>query len=376
MTEPGTRPSPPPRIDTTLSTTFHVFGVPIQLHFTFVVLIIFVIVGGVSGGQSALGSALYVSGLVAAVLIHELGHASLARYHGIRTLEIVMYPIGGVARLERQPSAREELSISLIGPLVNLAIAGALLGWLALRGPLASVETLQTPSDANVVERLAAANLFLGLFNLLPAYPMDGGRALRATLALRRPWDEATQIAAAAGRGLAIVMGLAGLLGGQTLLVFVALFVYLGALHEGAMAQSRRLTAGYTVRAAMISDFRTLSHGDTIRAAGDLLLSTSQQDFPVLHAGAVVGLLTRKALLRAMMAEGPGAFVAGAMDRNFLRLPPDTDLSEAMAVLAGPGTCALVMDGDTLLGLVTPENLTEFLLLRQATTAHRSTAPG
>ena len=141
------------------------------------------------------------------------------------------------------------------------------------------------------------------------------------------------------------------------------MFVYLGAAQEGAMARGRILTIGFPARAAMVTDFRTLEHGDTIRDAGDLLLATSQQDFPVMHGGSVVGLLTRSALIRAMLSQGPDAYVAGAMDRNFVRIPPDMDLSEAFAKTSG--SCALVMEGEHLLGMLTAENLSEFLLLRQ-----------
>jgi CBS domain-containing protein len=150
------------------------------------------------------------------------------------------------------------------------------------------------------------------------------------------------------------------------MLVFIGIFIYLGAWQEGTTAKGRSLTSGYPVRAAMITDFRTLPHGATIRDAGDLLLSTSQHDFPVVHGDQVIGLLGRGALIRAMMSDGPDAYVSGVMDRNFLRVPPETDLSEVVPKLSGPGAIALVMDADDrLLGLLTAENLSEFILLRQ-----------
>jgi Zn-dependent protease/CBS domain-containing protein len=341
------------------------FGVPVRLHFTFVLLLIFLVFIGVGERQSGALTALYILALFGSVLLHELGHALVGRRYGIRTLEVVMFPIGGVARLERMPKAREELWIASAGPLVNVLIAGVILGILWQRGGLLPVETLAQPSDANLAHRIALGNLILAGFNLLPAYPMDGGRILRSLLARFRTEDDATRIAARAGQALAIAMGLGGLLSSNFMLVFVAMFVYLGATQEAAAVRGRTLTAGYPVRAAMITDFRTLSHSDTIRDAGNLLLSVSQQDFPVMHGGRPVGLLTRNRLMRAMLAEGPDAFVAGAMDRDFPRLSPDQDLSEALPVLAGSGSCALVMDGDQLLGLLTSENLSEFLMLRQ-----------
>lgn len=349
---------------------FRFLGVPVRLHFTFLLLLIFLVFIGIGGRQSGLMTAIYVVALFASVLLHELGHTLVARHYGIRTLEIVMFPIGGVSRPERSPKGREELWISLAGPLVNALIAFALFGWLAIRQGFEPIELLREPTDANLIQRIAFGNLLLFVFNLLPAYPMDGGRILRSVLSLWKSEDEATQTAAAAGRLLAIAMGLFGLLSANFMLVFIALFVYLGASQEGAVAKGRLLTSGFPVRAAMITDFRTLSHGDTIRDAGQLLLATSQHDFPVMHGDQVIGLLDRAALMRTMLAEGPESYVAGAMDREFIRLTPDVDLSEAMPKLSAAGACALVMDAeDHLLGLLTAENLSEFILLRQVSLA-------
>lgn len=341
-----------------------------RLHFTFILLLVFLVFIGVGGDQSAATTALYVAALFASVLLHELGHTLVAKRYGIRTIEIVMFPIGGVSRPERQPKAREELWIALAGPTVNLLIAVVLLGWLASRQGFVAIEQLRQPTDANLAQRIALGNLMLWLFNLLPAYPMDGGRILRSFLALHRSEEEATRIAANAGQALAIFMGLAGLLWGNFMLVFVALFVYLGASQEGQAARGRILTTGFPVEAAMITDFRTLQHGETIRDAGNLLLATSQHDFPVMHGDAVIGLLTRAALVRAMITDGPDAYVSSAMNREFTRIAPTIPLTEALPLVSGSAACALVLDSDGhLKGMLTSENLSEFILLRQATMA-------
>jgi Zn-dependent protease/CBS domain-containing protein len=349
-----------------------IFGVPVRLHFTFVLLLIFLLFAGIGGQQSGAMTAVYIVALFASVLLHELGHTLVARRFGIRTLEIVMYPIGGVSRPERQPAARQELWIALAGPMVNFLIAVAIMGWIAAHQGFLSLRELAQPTDANLAQRIALGNLVLGVFNLLPAYPMDGGRILRSILSLSRPEEEATRIAAGAGQGMAVLIGLLGLLWGNFMLVFVALFVYLGAFQEGAAARSRLLTSGYPVSAAMITDFRTLAHGATIRDAADLLLQSSQHDFPVVHGDAVIGLLTRSALVRAMMTEqGAEAYVAGAMDRDFPRLDPNSSLAEAIPKLQVAGGVALVMDeDDRLVGILTSEHLSEFLLLRQIGAAH------
>jgi stage IV sporulation protein FB len=355
--------------DTMISGTVGVvrlFGIPVRLHFTFVLLLIFLLFIGIGNRQSGSATVIYVLALFGSVLLHELGHALSARQYGIRTLEIVMFPIGGVARLERMPKARQEFWIAIAGPLVNLLIAAGLLSYLATVSQLAPLEVLSEPTDANLAQRIALGNLVLFLFNLLPAYPMDGGRILRALIALRKPEDTATQIAARTGQILAMAMGLFGLLSGNFMLLFVAMFVYLGATQEAAVARGRSLTSGYTVRAAMITDFRTLPHGATIRDAGDLLLATSQKDFPVVHGDRVIGILDRSALVRAMLKDGPDAYVSAVMDRAFPRVSVDDDLSIAFERLSVTGSCALVFDGeDRLAGILTAENLSEFVLLRQ-----------
>ncbi|MGE5569929.1 MAG: site-2 protease family protein [Rhodospirillales bacterium] len=344
---------------------FRVFGVPVRLHFTFVLLFVFLVVLGIEEKHSALAGVAYLAALFGSVTLHELGHAAVSKLYGLRAVEVVMYPIGGVTRLSEAPQPRQELWIAAAGPAVNLAIALALFGALSSWGELAPAEELTRPSDANLLQRIAVGNLILTAFNLLPAFPMDGGRILRSILALSKPAEEATRLAARLSQFMAIAMGLYGLLNANYMIVFVAFFVYLGAAQESAAATGRILTQGLPVRAAMVTDFRTLSHGDTIGDAANLLLSTTQQDFPVLHGEEVIGLLGRNGLLRAMASGGPDSYVASAMNRNFLRLSPDEDLSGAMRPLARSGSCALVMENDRLVGLLTSENLSEFLLLRR-----------
>jgi len=348
------------------------FGVPVRMHFTFVLLLVFLLFIGIGGSQSAATTVVYIVALFGSVLLHELGHTLAARRYGIRTIEIVMFPIGGVSRPERQPRAHEELWIAIAGPMVNLLIAGALLVWVAAQHGFVALEQLRDPTDANLAQRIALGNLVLCVFNLLPAYPMDGGRILRSLLARRKPEEEATRIAARAGEALAVLMGLAGLLWGNFMLVFVAMFVYLGALQEASAARGRIFTSGFPVRAAMIKDFRTLAHGATVREAGDLLVSTPQHDFPVVHGGEVVGLLTRAALVRAMLKEGPDAYVASAMVRDFPRVSPDQPLTDVLPLASAPGRVALVFEDDgRLVGLLTSDNLLQFILLRQAAVAQQ-----
>ncbi len=345
--------------------TFQIGGVPVRLHFTFVLLIVFLLVNGLGSNQSAAFYVLYIIALFTSVLIHELSHAWVGARYGIKTVEIVMFPIGGVSRLARNPKPSEEIWIALAGPLANVLVAGVLLGVLAWQGALVNVLELFEPTDSNLVERIAFGNLVLAGFNLLPAFPMDGGRVLRSVLARLKNEEDATRIAAWSGRMLALSMGLYGLLSMHIPLVFVAFFVYMGAAREGAASMGRTLTQGIPVRAAMVTAYHTLSHGSTVRDAANLQLATAQQDFPIVHGEQVIGLLGRSALLRAMAREGPDTYVAAAMDREFPKLSPDMDLAEVLPLMAQAGACALIMQGEQLLGLITSENLSQYLLLRR-----------
>lgn len=338
-------------------------GIPIRLHFTFVLLLICLIGIGFSSNQSPTSYVLFVLAVIVSVLLHELAHAFIGWRHGIRTLEIVMYPIGGVARLERPPTPWEEFWIALTGPFVNLAIAGGIFAVLYSHHRVIDLFALTQPSDANLADRIALANLILAGFNLLPAFPMDGGHILRAILSRLKSEYEATRIATWSGRALAISMGLYGFIY-MPVLAFVAFFIYIGAASEGAASRGRSLTQGMPVRTAMMTDYRTLPHGATFRDAANLLLSSSQQDFPVVLGEQVLGLLGRNALLRGMAQQGPESYIAGYMEREFPSVSPDKDLADVLPMMAHSGACLLVMEEGKLLGLLCSENLSQFLLLR------------
>lgn len=338
-------------------------GVPIRAHFTFVLLLIFLIGAGAGSNQSPASYTLFLLALLASVLLHELAHAFVSSRCGIRTLEIVIFPIGGVARLDRPAKPREEFWIAVAGPLANLAIAGLILALLYSQNRAFHLLALEQPADANLADRIALGNLILAGFNLLPAFPMDGGRMLRAVLSRIKSEYEATRIATWSGRTLALSLGLYGLIY-MPMLALVAFFIYLGADDEGVASRRRSLSQGIPVRAAMMTEYRTLAHGSTIRDAAKLLLSTSQQDFPVLHGDQVIGLLGRNGLLRGMALEGPDSYVAQFMDREFTSVAPDTDLMGVLPLMAQGGACVLVVEDGRPLGLLSSENLSQFLLLR------------
>jgi len=344
-------------------------GIDVYLHFTFLLLLAFI---GLSQGligrslDAALGGVLFFTGLFVCVLLHEYGHALAARRYGIATRDITLLPIGGVARLERMPEKpSQEFVVALAGPVVNVVLAIGLFVGLKLGGwwqPLGSLTT----TSGNIFERLLVANVFLVLFNLLPAFPMDGGRVLRSLLAMRMDYANATGIAAAIGKGMAVLFGFAGLFGNPMLLL-IALFVWIGATQETAAAQMKSSFAGAAVRDAMLTDFRALSRHDSLADATQLLLAGSQTDFPVVEGGRVVGILDHGALFRALRERGHLAAVGDVMRSEFVSLRADQSLDEALAEVRAEGglTMAVIEDG-RFVGLLTPENVGEFLMIRRA----------
>jgi Zn-dependent protease len=346
---------------------FRMMGIPIRFHFTFHLLVILLLSTATINPGYVGAYWLYLIGIFASVLLHEIAHTLAGLVFGVRTREIVMYPVGGQSTLARPLKPLEELCVALSGPLVNLALAAGIFSYLARIHQSADIKfsSLIQPTDDSVLSRLLMGNLLLGAFNLLPAFPMDGGRILRALLSLVKPETEAARTAAWTGRSLAMSLGLYGLLAQQYIVVFFAFFLYLGAARESSSAENRIMTSGVPVRAAMIREFHKLSHGDTLRDAVHLLLATAQKDFPVVHGDRVVGLLDRGALLRALSREGPNAYVAGVMDRDFLRIEPNMDLAQALPMIPPAEPCALVMDGENLVGLLNADNLSEFVLLRR-----------
>jgi Zn-dependent protease/CBS domain-containing protein len=301
------------------------------------------------------------------VVLHEFGHALTAKRFGIRTRDITLLPIGGVARLERIPdNPVHELWVSLAGPAVNVAISGALLAGLGLSGGLGSPDGLNLVGGS-FLQRLLVVNLTLVGFNMIPAFPMDGGRVLRALLAMRMEYTRATQAAASVGQGLALILGFIGLFA-NPLLIFTALFVWIGAAQEARMAQIKSSLAGIPVSRAMMTDFRTLSAHDTLADAVALVRAGAQQDFPILEEGQLVGVLTRGDLIAALAKSDQGRSVADVMRREFQVADSHEMLEGAFSRLQACACHTLPVTHDgRLMGLVTMENLGEFLRVQAAT---------
>ena len=291
-----------------------VAGIGIYVHITFLILILFVFSMYFGEGGSALaihGTALVVA-VFGCVLLHELGHALTAKRLGVRTRDIVLLPIGGVARLERIPREPwREFSITVAGPLVNVLIAGGLYLALCLLQLPAELKlddfTTARSGGETFLRQLLEINIALVIFNLVPAFPMDGGRILRSLLALVMDHSRATRIAASVGQTLAIIFGIYGILNGHMILLLIAVFVYLGASAEAASSRMQTVFRGLPASAAVITRFVTLRPEDTLGAAVERLLSGSQADFPVLEEGLVLGVLTRRQLVSSLRASGSGS---------------------------------------------------------------------
>lgn len=353
-------------------------GIDVFVHVTFLLLLgVLAVVHWLAHGSltAVLTGTGFFLALFACVLLHEYGHALAARHFGIATRDITLLPIGGVARLERVPETpSQELWVALAGPLVNVGIAVVLALWLTLTGTWEPLSELSATSGS-FAERLLAVNLGLVLFNLLPAFPMDGGRVLRALLAMRMEHSRATRIAARIGQGAAIVFGLAGLFSNPMLLV-IAVFVWMGAGQEAAVAEVRSAIGTLAVRDGMITDFHVLSVNDTLGHAARLLLNGSQTDFPVVDPqGRVVGLLQRADLFAQLAERGDDASVGDVMQRSFAKLHPDESLDAALSRDALGASPICVVAESRLVGLLTAENLAELMNIRAALQARPAMAP-
>lgn len=345
-------------------------GIDLYIHWSFYLLLGWVALAHLLAGDgllTALTEVLFIGLLFGIVVLHELGHALAARRFGIGTRDITLLPIGGVAHLERIPEEpRKELVIALAGPAVNLALALLLLpAVVSIRG----WQSLDTVSmlDGDFLIRLWWVNLGLILFNLLPAFPLDGGRVLRALLAYRFEYVRATQLAAGIGQVLAVLLGLLGLLSGNLLLILVAVFIGLAAAAEGSTVQMRAALGSLPASAAMITHFCTLKPEDSVGQAVELLLNGSQQDFPVVQEPGRVGLLTRQDLFAALAKGDSDGPIAPHVRTEVPSVTPLEMLDRVVGHMQSSGLHTLpVLWRGRLIGMVTDDNLAELLMIRKA----------
>ena len=351
-----------------------VAGIDVNIHTTFLLLVAFVAISyGINGGSPTViaEGVLFLLALFACVLLHEFGHALAARKFGIQTRDITLLPIGGVARLERMPEKpRQELWVALAGPAVNVVIAALLFIGLLVSQAFEPLNQLSV-TGGNFFERLLVINVWLVVFNLIPAFPMDGGRVVRALLATRLEYTRATQIAASLGQGLAFLMGLLGLFGNPALL-FIAFFVWIGAAQESSAVQLKTQLSGIPVSRVMLTDFEVLSPTDPLSRPTELLLAGSQRDFPVVANATLVGILTRDDLIRALTTQNENMLVSYVMQKQFESIESNQMLEDlSLKMQTSRQNILPVVHNGALVGLVTMENIGEFMMIQNALKARK-----
>ncbi len=360
-------------------TVARVAGSEIRIHLTFLILLAWIGLAEYSqgGAAAAVNGVAFIVAIFACVVLHELGHAIAARRYGITTPDITLLPIGGLARLSRIPeNPAEEIVIAIAGPLVNVVIAAILIVILGARFDPATVASIENTAPG-FLTRLAAVNIWLVLFNLIPAFPMDGGRVLRALLAFKLGRRRATEIAARIGQGLAFVFGFWGLMSGNVFLVFIAVFVYLAATSEAGDVGMREAARRVKVDRAMVRVFEALGTNATVDEAADALLRTTQREFPIVDGGGKLrGFLSRNAMIAALKASGPTTPVIDVMTRDVPTVRSGQPLEMAIRLMQEKGASEVgVLDADErFVGYVSRENLAEFMMIEDAGT--HDTTPG
>lgn len=347
-----------------------VAGTEIRVHMTFALLLIWIWVMHyrIGGPPAAWEGVAFIISVFLCVVLHEFGHIAAARSFGIKTPDITLLPIGGLARLERNPTKPlEEFVIAIAGPLVNVVIAavvvlvvGGTLGW----------EQLVAPQDPRVdfLARLAGVNILLVLFNMIPAFPMDGGRVLRAILAWRLSWTRATRLAARTGQAIALAMGIFGVFF-NPLLILIAIFVYFAAETEAQSSELQAISDGTSVADVMVTEFVTLGPQARIGEAAELLLATSQSEFPVVNdAGRFEGLMTREGIVQAMRERGARAPVLTVMRRDIPTIDEQSPIDAGLRLMQEASAPAVaVIDGShRIVGIMNYETIGELLMLRNA----------
>jgi Zn-dependent protease/CBS domain-containing protein len=358
---------------------FDIRGITLRVHLTFPLILVwaalqFGLFAGL-GTSGAIFGILVTLLLFVIVVLHELGHSIVAQHYGIAVKDIVLLPIGGMAQMKSIPEDPvQEFFIAIAGPLVNFILAGLMilvnlvfgLGG-SLANPLALLFGFGGISVASIFNYLFIANLFLGIFNLLPAFPMDGGRILRALLATRLNYVRATDIAALIGKMMAILLGAWGVFGGGIFLILIAFFVFIEADQEGKIVKVRRMMRGLTVAQAYSAQARTLDPQATVGEAMELALNSLQSDFPVIDGGQVVGLLTRSKLVEALNQYGPAMQVRDVMLRDVEPVTPEEELYDVQQQMMESQLNALPVAGTGgYLGLITRRGIHELIQLASA----------
>jgi Zn-dependent protease len=354
-----------------------IFGIDLKINITFLFLLIWVAFSSLLTGASignAFTEVLFIIALFGIVVLHELGHALTAQGFGISTKDITLLPIGGVARLEKMPEdPKQELLVAIAGPAVNLILAGLLTFGLLVSGFFNQPISLGMV-ESNLWIRLLTANVTLFLFNLLPAFPMDGGRVLRSLLSLRMGAVKATKIAANIGKGAALLLGIAGIFFNPWL-VLTAIFVWVGASSEANTVLLQESVKDLQVRDAMISRFYQVEGNQALGSVMDLSIQTGQQNIPVTSNGHFLGIIRREDLLNALQRYGDRAPAYAAIGLEPEALSPTMSLKDALLKFAENQVLPVIEDGQ-LIGFITPQSIQQRIWLEQKMKVSQPPTPG
>ncbi len=345
-------------------------GIDIKVHITFFLILILAAVqwGGITGGvDGALFGVVLMILLFVCVTLHELGHSLAARYFGVPVREITLLPLGGVAIMTKNPEKPlHELIIAAAGPLVNVVIAGLLfipvgaqvrMNLLDGRGLLPDLTTVTL---STMLVWLFAANVSMIVFNLIPAFPLDGGRILRALLAMALGFARATRIASVIGQIIAVGLGVFGVVSGNFLLVLTAVFIFFGASQENGAAQSKTMLVTQKIGDTYNKHALTLQIGDRISRAVDFILTSYQPDFAVMQGSKLLGVLTREDVLRTLATTPGDPYVTEVMQREVAHLDAEDALDVARDKLKeGGARMGAVYRGNEYLGLVNLDDIGE-----------------
>lgn len=346
-----------------------IIGIKVSIHWTFLILLAWIIYVNYQVGASSqqmVWSVVYVIAIFVCVVLHEYGHALTARRFNIGTRDITLYPIGGIASLESIPKKpKEELLVAIAGPAVNVAIAILFFPFINLNEVFDSAGFTQI-DGTNFLTSVVSVNIWLVLFNMIPAFPMDGGRVFRALLALKLERVKATRIAAGLGQILAIGFMLFGLYSNPFLFI-IGLFIYFSAQAEAKHAQTELVLEGNTIQKVTMRSYPELSAASILRDAIDITLTTQQKNFVVVDDGNIVGTLSQSNIIRALRENTDDTKLAEVMDKNLLFMKVDTPMEVALRIMKQENkSMAIVTDGTVNIGIIDSDNLIEFILIQQA----------
>jgi Zn-dependent protease/predicted transcriptional regulator len=346
------------------------FGINVYIHWTFSLLIAWIIFTNIRAGLDAIQigwMVLFILSLFVCVTLHELGHALAARRYGIKTKDITLYPIGGVARLERIPSnPKQELVVALAGPLVNVVIMILLIPFIVTANLQSDPESSLIIDHTNFLPMLGIINIWLALFNLIPAFPMDGGRVLRALLSTSLGRVRATEIAAIVGKVLAVGFIFVGFYI-NPFLIFIGLFIFLGAHSEKEMVKQQSLLGGLTAKDCLMTKFIMLDKYDTIGKAVGVLLDGEAKNFIIIDNEKPYGIVVREQLIKGLKEHGEEGELKDIANTEISAVSINSPLAEVMKkITESELSVVLVLDSDKMVGIIDSENIGELIMINEA----------